>query len=90
MGKEAKYIVMREQMYGQRVYNIYPFNSRIIHKDMAIKVGGELGPKRVVGAGFIMFTPEGPKCYGKSVSLRVSCRDEEDNKLAQEAFGDEY
>lgn len=90
MAKEAKYIVIRERQFGSRVTNIYPFDSRIIHKDMATKIGGELGPNRVISAGFIRFEADGPVCYGKSVSLRVESRPEEDTLLAKIAFGEEY
>lgn len=90
MAKEAKYIVLRERdQFNDRVQNIYPFNSLQIHKDVAIKIGGELGPRRVVGAGFIRFEPDGPICYGKSVSLKVESRPE-DTILAKRAFGEEY
>ncbi len=88
-GREAKYIVIRERndVTGFREENIYPFSSHIIHKNMAVKIGGELGPNRVLGAGFIRFTEKGPVCYGRSVSLNVSSR-EEDSLLAKIAFGD--
>lgn len=89
MHKEAKYIVvkMRSDIDGTWEDQIVPFNSNIIHYDMAVNFGLN---GHIVSAGFIKFTEEGPSCYGRSESLRKDSRPEEDTLLAKFAFGEDY
>lgn len=86
-GKEAKYVVvmMRTGMDGTFEDQIVPFSSRIIHKKMA----ESYGRGKVVSAGFIRFSDDGPECYGQSISLGLDSRPE-DTLLAKSAFGEDY
>lgn len=82
---DAKYIVIREDGDFGEEENIYPFSKHIMHVDFARKIGGASGPSNVLGAGFIVFNDNEPKCYGESVSLRVSSRPI-DTLMAKKAF----
>ncbi len=71
-----KYITY-ETLDGNERYVI--FDKLMDHSSMAHKVI----KGKILGAGFVGFNEGGPHCYGKSVTMKVPSRNEQDSQLIQ-------
>ena len=70
-----KYITYESIEYGS-IFVI--FDKITNHDDMASRLSYE----KILGAGFVGFADDvGACCYGKSVSLKIKSRGQEDNKI---------
>lgn len=71
-----KYIVYEDAAY---IFPVFVDHSEFARRNMFDKNG-------IDGAGFVCHGINGPACYGKSVSLGVASREEEDTKCIQKLF----
>lgn len=83
-----KYIILGRTKYvGERPYI---FSELDQHVDVAILMVGEMCSQQlkdmIVGAGFVSHTRDGMQCWGRSESLDVDSRPEEDSKLINRFF----
>jgi hypothetical protein len=72
----VKYIVFEDNALGAETIVVFPGN--IQHQQMGMV------PGRKISAGFVH--TESMSCFGKSVSLDLKSRPEEDTKLLREMF----
>lgn len=75
--KKMKYIIVDNGQWDAPVI----FDEFTQHYAMAANI-----PGKVIAAGFVRFTPNGLECYGNSVSLKISSR-EEDSALINKMLG---
>lgn len=78
---EMKYIIVDDGMMEKPVI----FDDATDHSQMASDLFGF--KKDVVSAGFVSFSKDGLQCYGRSVSLNIKSRPEEDSKLINRMLG---
>ena len=75
---KAKYIIHKQ-------YIPIVFPETINHADMARNMGWKR--EDIIGAGFVFVVDDSYKCYGESISLRVTSCVEEDEKLLNRYLG---
>lgn len=86
-----KYIVIHEDWLETAII----FDSQINHYEMVQKVLGPMvqDPKvlkeKVLSAGFVILTPEGLQCFGRSVTMEINSRGEKDTDLINKRLGKE-
>lgn len=80
---QSKYIIF-EDHDGSPQFIIFP--SIIDHNKMALqlRLSKEIG--NLISAGFIIVVDNKMKCYGKSISLNISSRGEEDSEFINKFF----
>lgn len=81
-GAKCKYIVMGDNEL--QIEKIVVFDATTDHKQMAKGMKRTMRLPDVISAGFI---DEFGKCFGRSVTLGVSSRQEEDTKLFKKMLG---
>lgn len=54
----------------------YIFSETVQHNDLANQIR-----HKVLGAGFVIFTPKGLSCWGESVSLNIKSRGQIDTDI---------
>ncbi len=86
-GREAKYVVISDPTSISDEI-IIPFSSTITHKVMAQRLI-QNDDEVIMSAGFIRFMGSDPVCYGRSISLGLNSRPEDDTLLAKFAFGED-
>ncbi len=72
--RQMKYIIVEHEVYGEKPFI---FSNLDQHNDIANLL--LRGNEKVVGAGFVTFTPTGLQCWGESESLGIVSRHEEDS-----------
>lgn len=79
----TKYVVIEHPSIGETMY-IFP--EYIVHREAA-RNNTMMGDK-IIAAGFIAVEQEGLlMCYGRSESLNINSRPEEDSVLINKMFG---
>jgi len=78
---KMKYIIVDNGMYETPVI----FNEATDHSQMAADTFGF--KKNVISAGFVSFSKDGLYCHGRSVSLDLDSRPEEDARIINRMIG---
>ena len=84
MFEQMKYIIVKNNM-GREVPVI--FSDSFAHGDIFNALAQHRGPSmKLVSAGFVVHSPKGLDCFGRSVTLGVKAR-EVDSEIVSMQFG---